>query len=193
MIKLGITGTIGSGKTVVSKIFESMNIPVYFSDQEAKRIMLNDKIVIKALIKRFGNQVYSYNGINRIFLVERIFNNEDDRLFVNTIVHPTVITDFLKWAKASNSKIVIIESALLFESGLYHHLNRIIMVQSPVKLAAQRISKRDNISIDEAEKKIKLQMQNYKNLETVDYFIENDNKHSLLNQCIEILDKIGSN
>ncbi|MDD3859830.1 MAG: dephospho-CoA kinase [Bacteroidales bacterium] len=191
MIKLGITGTIGSGKSVVSQIFETIGIPVYMSDFEAKNLMIRDKDIISALKNRFGNQVYIDNNINKQFLASRIFNNENDRQFVNSIVHPAVINDFIKWvSEQKNSDIVAIESALIFESGIEKHLDYTIIVESPIKLASERISKRDFISHEEAVKKINLQLSNVQKNSNADFYVQNDEINSLIIQCLEIIKKI---
>lgn len=194
MIKLGITGTIGSGKTIVSSIFETIGIPVYNADIRAKQLMTNSKKIVSAMKNRFGFEVYINGNINKPFLANIIFNNEGDRKFINSIVHPEVIEDFIKWAfKQQNTEIVAIESALIYESGIDKLMNYTIIVKSPNALASKRISKRDSISKEEAEKKINLQMQNLPNNIKPDFLIKNDEKNSLIEQCLEVFNKIKSN
>jgi dephospho-CoA kinase len=191
MTKLGITGTIGSGKSIVSHIFETIGIPVYIADLEAKRLMLQNREIMSALKTRFGNQVYINDNINKQFLADRIFNNEDDRKFVNATVHPIVINDFVKWtSQQNNSDIVAIESALIFESGIDKIIDYTIIVESPIKLASERISNRDNISIDEALKKINLQLNNLPKKVKADFYIQNDEENSLIIQCHDIINNL---
>ncbi len=193
MTKLGITGTIGSGKSVVSHIFETIGIPVYNADSAAKKLMLQNENIISALKTRFGNQVYTDDNINKKFLADKIFNNENDRKFVNSVVHPAVIDDFGRWiTEQQNSDIVAIESALIFESGIDKIIDYTIIVESPIKLASERISNRDNISIEEAIKKINLQLNNLPKKVKADFYIQNDEENSLIIQCLDIINSLKS-
>ncbi|HOZ29953.1 MAG TPA: dephospho-CoA kinase [Bacteroidales bacterium] len=190
MIKIGITGTIGSGKSVVSKIFETMGISVYNADYQTKQIMIKNAKIISALKERYGDQVYNDSQINKAFLANIIFNNEDERKYVNSIVHPAVINDFIEWTKHQNEDIVAIESALIFESGIENIIDYSVLVTSPFKLAVERISKRDNISTHEAERKIELQTKNLPKDIRADFYIHNDENNSLIVQSVEILSKL---
>lgn len=144
MIKIGITGGIGSGKSVISRILRLLNYPVYDSDFWAKELMNNNPNIQQALTKRFGHETYQNNTLNRPFLAKQIFNNEDARLFVNSIVHPIVSQHFLDWAENQNTKLVFIESAILFSSGLDKIIDTTIFVDAPQQIRLQRAKLRDN-------------------------------------------------
>jgi dephospho-CoA kinase len=144
MIKIGITGGIGSGKSVISRILRLLNYPVYDSDFWAKELMNNNPNIQQALTKRFGHETYQNNTLNRPFLAKQIFNNEDARLFVNSIVHPIVSQHFLDWVENQNTKLVFIESAILFSSGLDKIIDTTIFVDAPQQIRLQRAKLRDN-------------------------------------------------
>lgn len=188
MIKIGITGIIGSGKSEVSRIFEILGVPVYYADDMAKRLLVTDKTIKKELIKKYGNDIYIKNSINRNKLAEIIFNSEDERHFVNRLVHPVVISDYQLWIYNTGKKLTAIESALVFDSDLYNHLDKIIHVKASHELRVQRIINRDNISLNEAEKKINLQTKDEVFDNRSDFIIINDENNSLLLQTLEILE-----
>jgi dephospho-CoA kinase len=191
MISIGITGIIGSGKTTVCKIFDILGIPVYNADINAKKLMLSDNHIKKNMIKHFGQDIYSDNGINKPYLSNRIFNSEQDRELVNSIVHPAVIKDFTEWKKLKQQKIVAIETALLYEAKIDKITDCIILVKSPKNILLQRIMQRDNISETDAEKRINSQSKNIpEKSEQKLKIIINDGKKSLIEQCLEILKTI---
>lgn len=192
MIKIGITGLIGSGKSVVAGIFETTGIPVYYADTQAKVLMNSNNEIISALVKYFGDEVYTNGEINKSFLSSRIFNDEPSRLFVNSIVHPTVVTHFLKWCSTQTVDIVAIESALLFEARINNILDFTIDVRCDIELLVKRISARDSLSIEEAKRRITIQDKN-KTTSLPDFVIINDEKESLITQCLEVVKKIKSN
>ncbi len=193
MIKVGITGLIGSGKSVVAGIFETTGIPVYNADTQAKVLMNSNNEIISALVKYFGDRVYTNGEINKSFLSSRIFNDEPSRLYVNSIVHPAVITDFLNWCSTQTVEIVAIESALLFEARINDILDFTIDVHCDKELLVKRISARDSLSIEEAERRIKVQINNKNTTSLPDFVIANDDKESLITQCLEVIQKIKSN
>lgn len=193
MIKIGITGIIGSGKSIVSKIFEILNIPVYNSDKEAQNLINSNKNIIESLINRYGNKIYTDGKLNKTLLSSIIFNNEDERLFVNSKVHPIVIEDFINWAnskKNQNYSAVGCESALIYESDLKKILDYIIEIKAPLNLISDRIANRDKISFSEAKKKIMLQQKQYFTSKA-DFIIYNDETSSLILQSISILKKLN--
>jgi dephospho-CoA kinase len=190
MIKLGITGTIGSGKTIVSRILEIIEIPVYNADDNAKKIMLDDKSIRENLVKYFGEEVYNGNSLNKKLLSERIFSSDDDRKYVNSIVHPKVISDFQEWSAKQASNIVAIESALLYEAGIDKIINYIIDVQSPNELVKARLKARDNISVAEIEKRINVQLGSRSSQKNYNFAILNDENNSVIEQILYILKTI---
>lgn len=191
MTKIGITGGIGSGKSVISRILKIMHYPVYDSDYWAKFLMNNDKTIYKALTDKFGPETYSSEGINRPFLAQLIFNNKENLTFVNSIVHPAVGNHFLQWAKEQQSSIVFIESAILFSSGLNKIINKTIYVDAPQEIRLQRAILRDNATTEAISARIKNQINGDEYARThSDYIINNDNTSLLIPQIISILQNL---
>jgi dephospho-CoA kinase len=191
MTKIGITGGIGSGKSVISRILKIMHYPVYDSDYWAKFLMNNDKTIYKALTDKFGPETYSSEGINRPFLAQLIFNNKENLTFVNSIVHPAVGNHFLQWAEEQQSSIVFIESAILFSSGLNKFIDKTIYVDAPQEIRLQRAILRDNASTEAISARIKNQTNGDEYARThSDYIINNDNTSLLIPQIISILQNL---
>jgi dephospho-CoA kinase len=193
MIKLGITGIIGSGKSIVSSILRILEVPVYNADVEAKRIMNTNKVVQNKIIKIFGSDSYTNNELNTKHLSAQIFGNESNRLLMNSIIHPTVKSDFVKWTSQQKTEFCAIESALIYEADFDNILDKIIMIESPINIIVQRITSRDNISKTEASKRIETQKFNLSKSLSPDYIIINDNANSLIIQCLSIIKKIKQN
>lgn len=191
MTKIGITGGIGSGKSVISRILKIMHYPVYDSDYWAKFLMNNDKTIYKALTDKFGPETYSSEGINRPFLAQLIFNNKENLTFVNSIVHPAVSNHFLQWAEEQQSSIVFIESAILFSSGLNKIIDKTIYVDAPQEIRLQRAILRDNATTEAISARIKNQINGDEYARThSDYIINNDNTSLLIPQIISILQNL---
>lgn len=191
MTKIGITGGIGSGKSVISRILKIMHYPVYDSDYWAKFLMNNDKTIYKALTDKFGPESYSSEGINRPFLAQLIFNNKENLTFVNSIVHPAVGNHFLQWAEEQQSSIVFIESAILFSSGLNKIIDKTIYVDAPQEIRLQRAILRDNATTEAISARIKNQINGDEYARThSDYIINNDNTSLLIPQIISILQNL---
>ena len=187
MIKIGITGGIGSGKSVISHILRIMNYPVYDSDFWAKELMNNDKTIQKALTERFGLETYQNNTLNKPFLAQQIFNNESSRLFVNSIVHPIVSQHFLNWANNQKSQFVFIESAILFSSGLNKIIDTTIFVDAPLNVRIQRAKRRDNSTDTAIQARINSQKQEELYAKKHSNYIINNDNQLLLPQIITII------
>jgi len=185
-ITVGLTGGIGSGKTIISQIFKCFNVPIYNSDQRARWLMQNNFELKNKLTQVLGN-IYNNDGsLNKPLLRQIIFSNPKKREIVNSIVHPIVNNDFEQWSKQIKAKYLIKESALLFESGNYKNLNYTITVYCPLELRIKRLMLRDNISREEALKKINSQMDDKLKLRLADFLIINDNYTPLLPQVINL-------
>lgn len=184
---IGITGGIGSGKSVVSRVFEVMNIPVYIADIEAKKLMENSPVIREKLTEAFGNNIYNDNTLDKNKLASLIFNNPNHLQAVNSIVHPLVFSDFSEWIdRHSFTDMAAIESAILFESGFDKKTTITVNVFAPIELRIKRIRKRDSISRKAALERISNQLLEKERNKRSDYRIVNDNKHSLIKQT-EIL------
>ncbi|MBR5982515.1 MAG: dephospho-CoA kinase [Bacteroidales bacterium] len=181
MISIGITGIIGSGKSMLSQVFRSMDIPVYDADSRAKSLMNNDFIIRAKLILEFGDDTYINGTINKEYLRKIVFGSEENRKTVNSIVHPAVKKDFIDWRNAQNSNIVAIESAIIFDAKLEDILDRIIFVEAPEEILVKRICLRDNVSEEIALQKIRMQKEN-SGRERCNAIFINDRNHSLIEQ-----------
>ena len=189
--KIGITGGIGSGKSVISHLLNNMGYPVYDSDSWAKTLMNNNLQIKNALITRFGQETYSSKGLNRQYLAQQIFNNKENLTFVNSVVHPIVGQHFLEWANSLNSELVFIESAILFSSGLNKLLDETIYVDAPQPVRLQRAMARDNASTEAIIARINSQQQdNEYAIAHSTHIIINDNQTLLIPQILSILQKI---
>lgn len=190
MIKIGITGGIGSGKSVVSRILRLLNYPVYDSDFWAKELMNNNPTIKHALIERFGHETYQNNTLNRPFLAKQIFNNEDARLFVNSIVHPIVSQHFLDWAENQNTELVFIESAILFSSGLNKIIDTTLFVDAPQQIRLQRAKFRDKSTDTAILARINSQSQEELYAKKHSYYIINNDNQLLIPQITSIIKEL---
>ena len=189
MISIGITGIIGSGKSMLSKVFRSMGIPVYDTDANAKSLMNSDLKIKESLIHYFGERTYHNDSINKEYLREIVFGNEENRKIVNAIVHPVVKNDFIKWSEQCESKIVAIESAIIFEAGIDDILDHIIFVEAPEEVIIKRICYRDKVSEIVALQKITMQKKN-SGREKCDTVFINDREHSLIEQAEKFINSV---
>lgn len=180
MFKAGITGGIGSGKTIVCKVFKHLGVPVYDADSRARDIMDTDPLIRTGLIGKFGEQVYGDGGLNRKYLAQKIFSDSDSRQFVNSLVHPAVREDFHTWAENQYADYVIEEAALLFESGAYREMDLNILVYAPESLRIERVMQRDGISRNEVLARTASQIDPSEAANLADLVIPNDGKDFIL-------------
>lgn len=186
-LKVGITGGIGSGKSFVSKLFKTLGVPFYDADKEAKAIMNSSDTVSKGLIAAFGESVYFADGtLNRKWLAEQVFNNNDQLAILNGIVHPVVIQHAVDWANAQRSCYSLKEAALLFESGSYKTLDYTILVIAPQDVRIERVMARDNVSREEVINRINKQMSDEAKMEMAHFILVNDGIEPLLPQIYNI-------
>jgi dephospho-CoA kinase len=190
MFKIGITGGIGSGKSTVCRLFEKINIPVYYADDRAKWLMNNQEELKDKLRSSFGAEVYDKDGrLNRSYLADIVFNDKSRLDILNGIVHPAVFEDGIKWQEEQEKKGAIYtmkEAALLFETGSYKTLDKIIVVTAPQDIRIKRVMSRDNISREEVLARINKQMPQAEKVERADYVITNIEWKSLNLQVSEI-------
>ena len=192
MIKLGITGGIGSGKSVVAQLLQLSKIPVYIADEESKRLTNTSPIIRKQLISLFGKDIYTENGLNKKRLASYIFNNPEYLKQVNAIIHPEVNYHFQEWATKQQSEICAIESAILFESGFNQYVDYSLMVYAPIEVRIMRVLARDKASREEIIQRISNQMPDEQKKELSDYVIYNDDIHALLPQIQDLLSDLSS-
>tara|TARA_B100002019_G_scaffold236431_1_gene210989 strand:- start:440 stop:1033 length:594 start_codon:yes stop_codon:yes gene_type:complete len=189
---IGITGGIGAGKSTVSTICKHLGFKVYNSDQRAKEIVSEDSIIKKKLISFFGNNIYKNGVLDRKFLSDKIFNDKSSLEQINSIIHPAVKKDFNSWViNNSNEKILFKESALLFESGAYKELDKIILIVSDKNLRVSRVLNRDqNRSKKEIESIIDKQIDEVDAIKYADIVIDNNHKKMLLPSVIKEIEKL---
>lgn len=190
MNTVGITGGIGSGKSVVCKILKLLNYPIYDTDLQAKILMRNSPIIKSKLIELIGDDAYIGDDINTIKISSFIFSSEENLRKVNSIVHPEVCKDFYKWKTNQSSDFVFVESAILYESGLDKMVDETWCVVADEEVRIKRVMLRNGLTRNEVLARINSQMGDDIKAALSDYIIENSGNQSLLRQIIKILEDI---
>jgi len=188
MLKIGITGNIGSGKTTVSKIFEILGIPVFYADDAAKKVMVTDEILINGVKAAFGEASYFDDGaLNRKHIAAIVFNDPVKLARLNSLVHPATFRAFDTWVtNISGTPYVLKEAALLFESDSYKLCDYTVMVQSPLETRIKRVMQRDGLTRTEIESRESNQFTEEKKAQLADYLIKNDDRHLVIPQVLEL-------
>jgi dephospho-CoA kinase len=186
MKKIGITGGIGSGKTYVASVFQSLGIPIFNADIQAKKIMTSSRKLIKLLKKEFGNDIYKDSDLNKEKLASIVFSDSDKLQKLNSLVHPIVKEELNSWCLKQTSTYIIKESAILFESNSHIGLDAVICVSAPLDLRMKRLLNRDDYSEKEIKKRIENQISQEEKEKLSDYIIVNDEKELLLPKIIKI-------
>ena len=187
MLKVGITGGIGSGKSIVCEVFKHFGIPVYYADIEANNLIISDKNIKKQLIEHFGKKIYSRNQLNKSRFSSIIFNDKKALQKVNSIIHPVVRQNFKDWIKKNKDKKYIIkEAALLFESGTYQDLDEIITISAPEHIKIKRIMNRDKTDKESVQKRIRNQISDTEKIRKSDHVIYNNGSQLILPQILSL-------
>ena len=189
-IKIGLTGGIGSGKSMVSKLLTTYEIPVYDSDTRAKSLMETDDKIIHSITQIFGKEAYTDGKLNRRFVAEAVFASSSKLLQINTIVHSAVIDDFSRWAERQSTDILVFESAIIFENGLEKYFDKIIAVVAPQKLRIERVKRRSGLARKEILNRIKNQTSSKTLRQRADYVVINDDRTAIIPQVERILKSI---
>lgn len=192
MLKIGITGGIGSGKTTVAKVFEILGIPVYYADDEAKRIMNEDSALKKKITAVFGNESYENGKLNKPYLASVVFNDSYKLDLLNSIVHPATIKDAELWMQNKKTAYALKEAALLFESGAAENLDYVIGVTAPQHLRIKRVMERDGVTKDEVLKRINRQIEEDIKIKLCDFVIVNDEQRLVIPQVLALHEKLSS-
>lgn len=191
MIKLGITGGIGSGKSTISEIIKLLDIPVYIADIESKKLTESSPVIRQKLIEAFGDNLYNGTTLNKPLLASYIFNDKEKLSIANSIIHPEVDKHFCSWVDEKKSDTVVaVETAILFESGMNRFTDKVLMVYTPLEERIRRTMLRDNTSRAKVEERIASQMSDEEKAEKADYIIYNDEKSSLIKQCTDLINKL---
>jgi dephospho-CoA kinase len=190
MQKIGITGSIGSGKSIVCKIFEQLGVPIYNADERAKILMISNADMITKVKLLFGHESYSETGdLNRKHISNIAFNNKDLLTQLNQTVHPIVFKDFENWIlekEQLNIKYIIKEAALMFETDSYKKLDKFIVVTAPMELRISRTMQRDSILKEQVLSRMNNQLSQEEKLAKADYEIINDEQTSLIEQVFTL-------
>lgn len=189
MLTIGITGGIGSGKTTVCRFFELLEVPVYYADARAKALMVEDETLKAGIISAFGSKSYLENGqVNRTFLADVVFQDEEALEKLNALVHPAVWQDTSQWiqSRMDHHPYVLYEAAILFESGSFKMVDKVITVYAPEDLRIQRVMQRDGVDEDAVRQRMSKQMSDEEKKDRADFVIHNDYSVSLVTQVLDI-------
>jgi|SRR3954463_10606584 dephospho-CoA kinase len=188
MLKIGITGGIGSGKTTVCKVFELLGIPVYYADDTSRNLLENDLEIKKKIIAAFGEQVIDSTGrIGRKKVASIVFGNEEKLNQLNAIIHPAVGDHFEKWLLMHlASPYILKEAAILFESGAYKQVDKVITITAPETLRITRVMKRDGTSTEDIELRIKAQLSEEERVKRSQFVIVNDEQQLVIPQVMKL-------
>jgi len=187
LLKVGLTGGIGSGKTTVAHIFEVLGIPVYYSDDAAKQLMNTDPQIRRQLIEEFGNDVYTPQGLlNRAHLASLVFPDPQKLARLNAITHPVTIADSDKWMHRPSTPYAIKEAALLVEAGADQYLDFLIGVTAPENVRIERVMKRDGVSAEQVSHRMQRQMPEEEKMKRCDAVLHNDEQTLLIPQVLQL-------
>ncbi|MBS1763195.1 MAG: dephospho-CoA kinase [Bacteroidetes bacterium] len=190
MLKVGLTGGMGSGKSTVAKIFQILGVPVYFADIEAKRIINTDPKIQKEITSYFGEKSFVGGKLNKQYISANIFSDRARINHLNSIIHPATIRDANDWMAKQTFPYAIKEAALIFEAGSEVYLDNVIGVSSPLPLRLKRIQSRDNLAVDEILLRMSNQMDEDLKMQQCDFVIYNDEENMLIPQVLELHSKL---
>jgi dephospho-CoA kinase len=186
MLKVGLTGGIGSGKSTVAKVFTTLGIPVYYADDEAKHLMQTNPQIKAALLQHFGPQTFTNHQLNRQFLGAQVFNNPNKLALLNSLVHPVTIAHAASWMQQQTTPYAIKEAALFFESGSHQHVDVMVGVYAPTALRIQRVLQRDGCTRETVLARINKQLNESIKMKLCDYVITNNNQQAILPQILTL-------
>jgi dephospho-CoA kinase len=189
VLKIGLTGGIGSGKTTIAKIFELLKVPVYYADEASKRLYHTDKELMASLKEHFGGDIYTNEELNRSKLAEIVFDNPEKLALLNSLVHPVTIKDAGEWMQQQTTPYIIKEAALLFEAGSASGLDYIIGVSAPQELRIQRVMDRDKTTKEAVLNRMKRQMDEERKMSLCDFIINNDEQELVIPQVLKLHEK----
>jgi dephospho-CoA kinase len=192
MLKIGLTGGIGSGKTTIARIFEVLGIPVYYADTEAKRLMNTDPGLKKQIIAAFGPESYKEGNLDRAWVAEQVFDNAEKLNLLNSFVHPLTIRDAESWMNRQHTPYAIKEAALIFEGELEKHFDFVIGVTAPESLRLERTVQRDNTTEEQVLLRMRQQMNEDEKMSRCDFVILNDGMQAVLPQVLKIHETLKS-
>ncbi len=183
-LRIGLTGGIGSGKSTVAKVFETLGIPVYYADEAARRIMNEDEVLKAQIIQHFGAATYPYGMLDRKYLAGIVFNNPARLELLNSLVHPATIRDGEAWMEKQTTPYAIKEAAIIFESGSQSSLDYVIGVSAPDPLRIHRTMQREHITREEVLVRMSKQIKQIIKMRLCDFVIVNDEQHAVIPQVL---------
>lgn len=187
MLKVGLTGGIGAGKTTVAKIFEKLGVPVYYADINAKQLMVTDPVLVEGIKAEFGKDVYLGDELDRPRLARIVFNDTGKLEKLNKLVHPAVRKDFTAWClKHKTQPYVVEEAAILFESGAYKLMDKVVMVTAPKDIRINRVMERDATTREAVLARMANQWEEEEKINLSDHVIINDNQQLVIPQVLNI-------
>lgn len=187
MLKIGLTGGIGSGKTTVAKVLEVLGVPVYYADEAAKELMHTNELLKQQLILHFGKDTYFENWqLNRKHVSSIVFNNKEKLELLNSLVHPATIADAKEWFGKQQSPYAVKEAALLFESGTAEGLDYVIGVTAPAALRIKRVMDRDGVTAEEVKRRMANQVDEALKMKLCDFVVRNNEQELLLPQVLAL-------
>lgn len=186
MLKVGLTGGIGSGKSTIAEIFSHLGISIYLSDDKAKALMVSDDELKSKIIELFGHESYKNGALNRAYIASKVFSDKAELDKLNAVVHPALKKDFDLWANKQKSPYIIKEAAILFESGANEGLDKVVLVEAPKELRVKRVMHRDGVSRESVLARMDKQWSDDRKRELSDYIIINDGERLVLEQVLKI-------
>lgn len=190
MLKIGLTGGIGSGKSTVAKVFESLGVPVYKADDEAKKLMATDPQLINLIKKHFSEEVYKEGKLDKAYLASVVFNNREKLNLLNSLVHPFTIEDGKSWMKRQQTSYAIKEAALIFESGSQGEFDFIVGVYAPETLRIHRTIQRDKTDKELVRLRMQNQIKEEIKMKLCDEVLINNEQELLVPQIIALHEKL---
>lgn len=191
MLRLGITGGIGSGKSVVSKTLKVLGVPVYDCDSRAKWLQENDADVRREIKSLLGDDVYEGSRLNRKKMATMIFSDATLLAKVEGIVHPAVEKDFNRWCVEQKTEVVGLESAILYECGLDKKcIDKVCLVYAPTETRIERVAKRDSANIEEIRRRMANQASDDDKIKKADFIVNNFSNHGIISQVLEMMSKV---
>lgn len=187
MIRIGITGNIGSGKSYICNIFESKGIPVFYSDKETKELYLEPKIK-QLIISRFGENIYLKDGtLDKTKLAQILFGSQENLRFVEDTLYPALFQRFNEWCAKQSASFVLFESAILFEKRLTDRFDRIIFISAPEDIRIQRVISRDKCTVEAVKSRMKLQWSDETKAPEADYVIVHDGNDDIEKEVVNLI------
>ena len=186
MLRVGLTGGIGSGKSTVARVLGLLGCPVFVADTEARRLMEEDPALRQAIAERFGDRLYASGRLDRPMLAAQVFGDTQALAEINAMVHPAVRKAFSTWADRQVAPVVFMESAILVDTGGHRHLDRLVVVSAPEALRIQRVQRRDGATADEVRARMQYQASEAVRVAAAHHVIVNDDTQLVIPQVLAV-------